>query len=325
MPTAPSSTRSASSIAGRLDRLFFGRTARMLRGAANAFAFLLLPSSCLLCGAWNTSLCRSCATTFRRATSCPFRAEDGAEALPDVDRAAGTSRSPADHDADYGPLPVIAAGRYGAAVSRVLLAYKNHGRVDVAAPIAAALAGALHMACTELGPSGTRASPVLLVPVPTRSSSRRRRGYDPLMVLLTRLDRMQSLPAGTVLAPVVRQVSAVHRIRAMLARSGATRPTGLRAWRSISGGNAGQKGLGRRSRRTNVLLSMAPTTGAHRRLTGAQCIIVDDVLTTGATIGEVHRVLRGEAATVLGAAVIAATAGPASAPVPAAPGTRAAG
>jgi predicted amidophosphoribosyltransferase len=51
---------------------------------------------------------------------------------------------------------------------------------------------------------------------------------------------------------------------------------------------------------------------ARRRnaLAGRDCIIVDDVLTTGATIGEVHRVLVLHGARVLGAVVVAATSSP---------------
>ncbi|OUM39834.1 ComF family protein [Arthrobacter sedimenti] len=316
-------------FASLLDRVVFGRAYQRTAGALADFGALVLPSSCVLCGRWDTSLCPACLGLFRSATARPFFAEAGAESLPDVERVAAragtgtTDGMPDQNRPSYGPLPVLAAGRYGRAVSVVLLAYKNHGHVDLAAPVAAAMAGALHQGVSGdarvsgvagvAGVSGVAGGrrvtgPVLIVPVPTRASSRQRRGYDPLMLLLSRLDRGGHLPAGTVLAPVVRQRSALVRLPAALFHGGVPALAALAAARFGRGG--GQKGLGRRRRRANVLGSMASARHTRTRLTGRECIIVDDVLTTGATIGEVHRVLVQEGAHVLGAVVIAATTSP---------------
>lgn len=293
-----------------LDRLVFGRTCRRLARAVSAFGALLLPSSCVLCGAWDTSLCGGCLAAFRRATARPFRADGGAESLPDVELGAPGENGRLLPGPSHGPLPVLAAGRYGRAVSVVLLAYKNHGHVDLAAPVGAALAGVLHEAARAFRvPEPAGAQPVLVVPVPTRPSSRRRRGYDPLMLLLSRLDRAGHLPASAVLAPCLRQVPRFARFAATLGQGGIpSLPAALAGVRSGWGG--GQKGLGRRRRRTNVLHTMEVPARSRGALAGRDCIIVDDVLTTGATIGEVHRVLVLSGARVLGAAVIAATSSP---------------
>ncbi|MDN4611030.1 ComF family protein [Arthrobacter burdickii] len=318
----------SSGFASWLDRIVFGRAYQRVAGALADFGALVLPSSCVLCGQWDTSLCPACLGIFRSATARPFSAETGAESLPDVERVpaqagmrtpGGTpdQNGPDQNGPAYGPLPVLAAGRYGRAVSAVLLAYKNHGHVDLAAPVAAAMAGVLHQGVSGLPgvPDGRRASePVLIVPVPARASSRQRRGYDPLMLLLSRLDRAGRLPAGTVLAPVVRQRSALVRLPAALLHGG------VPALAARAGWGGGQKGLGRRRRRANVLGSMARARCTRTRLTGRECIIVDDVLTTGATIGEVHRVLVQEGAQVLGAVVIAATSSPAGRSTEAFPG-----
>ena len=131
------------------------------------------------------------------------------------------------------------------------------------------------------------------------------------MLLLSRLDRGGRLPAGSVLAPVVRQRAPLVRLAGALRRGGVPALAGTVLAGARSGPGGGQKGLGRRRRRENVLDSMAPARPTRTALTGRDCIIVDDVLTTGATIGEVHRVLVGEGARVLGAVVIAATSSPA--------------
>ncbi|WP_434993685.1 ComF family protein [Arthrobacter sp. Ld5] len=300
-----------------LDRIVLGRSYRRAARAVTSFAALVLPSSCVACGQEDTSLCPACRAAFRRATARPFRAEAGAESLPDV--ALGPAGLPGpgegsgpDDGASYGPLPVVAAGRYRHTVATVLLAYKNHGHVDLAAPVQAALAGALHEAVAQLDPGragSDPARPVLLVPVPGRASSRRRRGYDPLLLLLSRLDRTGGLPAGARLAAGARQMAPAARLADALARGGPG--AALRQALAARGGSrAGQKGLGRARRRANVLHSMRGVSDARALLAGRDCIVVDDVLTTGATIGEVHRVLCAAGARVLGAAVVAATSPP---------------
>ncbi|MHA7278923.1 ComF family protein [Arthrobacter sp. MDT2-2] len=314
----------STGFAPLLDRVVFGRAYQRTVGALADFGALVLPSSCVLCGQWDTSLCPACLGLFRSATARPFSAETGAESLPDVERGpaqAGTRTAggtPDQNGPSYGPLPVLAAGRYGRAVSVVLLAYKDHGHADLAAPVAAALAGALHQGVSGAGDGRRTSGPVLIVPVPTRASSRQRRGYDPLILLLSRLDRGGHLPAGAVLAPVVRQRSELVRLSAALLHGGVPALAALAAAGSGPGG--GQKGLGRRHRRANVLGSMAPARYTRTRLAGRECIIVDDVLTTGATIGEVHRVLVQQGAQVLGAVVIAATSSPAGGSADAGPG-----
>ncbi|MCT9818726.1 phosphoribosyltransferase family protein [Microbacterium sp. W1N] len=64
-----------------------------------------------------------------------------------------------------------------------------------------------------------------------------------------------------------------------------------------------QRGLGRDERAANL----AGAFGARRRADGIRVVIVDDVVTTGATLGEAARALTAAGAVVVGAATVAAT------------------
>ncbi|MBT2386103.1 ComF family protein, partial [Streptomyces sp. ISL-11] len=102
--------------------------------------------------------------------------------------------------------------------------------------------------------------------------------------------------------------------RVALAAAGALRGTGtparvvavLRQRRAI----ADQSGLGARERRANVAGALGVAGRAERRerlLTmEGPVVLVDDLMTTGASLAEAARALRGAGARVLGAAVVAA-------------------
>ena len=79
-------------------------------------------------------------------------------------------------------------------------------------------------------------------------------------------------------------------------------------WRAVvfARSPADQAGLDREARAANLRESMVPSPGLGRRLEGRQVVIVDDVMTTGATLVEAARVLR-ECGAHPRAAVLAAT------------------
>jgi predicted amidophosphoribosyltransferase len=132
-----------------------------------------------------------------------------------------------------------------------------------------------------------RPAGAVLVQVPARGISRRRRGYDPLQLLLSRLERQGLLPAGLQLLPAVRPAASGKR---------------LMRWRSPGG----QKSLGRIARQRNVAGSMAVPPRYAPLIAGRGCLLVDDVLTTGATMAELARALRAAGGVPLGGAVLAA-------------------
>ena len=83
------------------------------------------------------------------------------------------------------------------------------------------------------------------------------------------------------------------------------RRAGLRTERLLTVARvaADQRGLDREARRRNVANSLR----AHHAA-GLRIVVIDDVVTTGATLEEAARALRASGAEVIGAATIAATA-----------------
>ncbi|MBC6456781.1 ComF family protein [Actinomadura sp. HBU206391] len=209
-----------------------------------------------------------------------------------------------------------AVAAYESAVRAVILAYKESGRTGLARPLGSALARSAFAAITGgagggvtggavagggvTGGSGVgagvgvagdlagglggvggrvrRREPVWLVPVPSARAATRRRGHDPIRgitaVAVEGL-RLSGVPA--------RPLSVLRQVRPV----------------------ADQSALTAVERAEN--LSGALAVARPGVVEGRRVIVVDDVLTTGATLAEAARSLRAAGATVAGAAVVAAT------------------
>ncbi|WP_160320799.1 ComF family protein [Arthrobacter alpinus] len=243
------------------------------------FLYLVMPADCVVCGAEDHTLCPECSAALRQQTAAPFRAEHSADALVGV---AGNSL-----------LPVIAAGEYRDALSQAILGFKNHGRTELGPPLARCLARALLLlnssSCTEQPPTSEL---LLLVPIPSTGSGWRRRGYDPVALILRAVTREARLPSGMELVPLL-------RIKAKL------------PWHTTN-----QKGLGRAARRRNVrnTMAIAGKTLKNFRLkanpSGQSVILIDDVLTTGSTLREAAKTLENAGFCVRAAVVLAAARAP---------------
>ncbi|WP_181340740.1 MULTISPECIES: ComF family protein [Isoptericola] len=177
------------------------------------------------------------------------------------------------------PLPVWAVGDYAGPVRDVVVAWKDRERAD----LDLLLAPALHRAAAVVAPSlravvGSAA--VLVVPAPSAPGARLRRGREPVGVL-----------AGAVAAGL-----RTGGVRAVVAPA-------LRRRRT----SRDQVGLGARARGRNLDASVRARRHARR---SSSCVLVDDVLTTGATLAASERALASAGSTALGAFVLAATPPP---------------
>ncbi|QDY90622.1 ComF family protein [Arthrobacter sp. UKPF54-2] len=262
--------------------------ARIADRAAAAGAELLAlaaPVECVCCGAEDRALCPGCVRRLRLLTRRPFRAEGRAPALVDMDGSV--------------LLPVVAAGVYRSELAQTVLSFKRHGQGQLAEELGRALTRAVGAALTP-------ADPVLLVPVPTSGAAFRRRGFSPVHLLLARARRSPAL-AGAGVADVLRKTRpAPSGVRSSVRT--ATAPPGLAGLPGLPGG---QKGLGRADRAGRVRGSMRVRAGfGPPEFAGRPVVVVDDVLTTGATLAEAARALRAAGAVVRGAVVLAATRPP---------------
>jgi predicted amidophosphoribosyltransferase len=70
---------------------------------------------------------------------------------------------------------------------------------------------------------------------------------------------------------------------------------------------ADQATLGHRERAVNLAGAYAVRPGGAAQLLGRMVVLVDDVVTTGATLAEASRVVRAKGGLVVGAATLAAT------------------
>ncbi|MFG2997190.1 ComF family protein [Streptomyces sp. NPDC048340] len=177
-------------------------------------------------------------------------------------------------------LPVVhACAAYEGAVREVLLAHKERGALALAGVLGEALAAAVRAGGGGAGEPGE----VALVPVPSARRQVRARGHDPARrIALAASARLRGAGVAARVAPVLRLRRAV----------------------------ADQAGLGARQRRENLAGALEACRDAAGLTAGAgRIVLVDDLMTTGATLVEAARALRAAGiGPVAGAAVVAVSA-----------------
>jgi ComF family protein len=225
---------------------------RMAGRALLGLLDLVLPPRCLACGEIVATQGRLCAGCWRGLTFL----------VPPQCRLCGY---PLPHSAADAPLcggcaqqpppfdRARAALRYDEGARGLILAFKHADRTDSAPAFGRWLA----QAGSEL-----LADADLIAPVPLHRWRLLKRGYNQAAVLARALARESALPL----------------LPDLLQRRRATRS---------------QQGLSAQARLTNITAaSFRPHPWHARRLAGCRVLLVDDVLTTGATVGACARVLR---------------------------------
>ncbi len=166
--------------------------------------------------------------------------------------------------------PVRTAGEYAGALRAAVVGYKDGGRSDLLPLLADLLA-------ESIGP-WTSDEPLLL-PMPSSPRAVRARGEATTELLARRAAMRAGLASRTVVV------------------------SGLRHARRVDD----QARLDSAARAANLAGAFAVRAGDAAYLRGRPVLLVDDVVTTGATLAEGARAARAVGAHVLGAAVVAAT------------------
>lgn len=201
-------------------------------------------------------------------------------ACPDCrDRCLG--RSPRPTRPDPTPLgfpPTVTAGPYDEVLRGLITAHKEEQALQLTRLLGRLLARSVAglVAIAELDCS----DPLALVPVPSAAAALRRRGFDATAALARTAAR--SLRSHY---PQTRVVDALAQRR----------------------GRRDQAGLDAAERQQNLRGGLRVRRAGQALGPRAYVIVVDDLVTTGASLTEAARVLSSASVTVLGAATVAAT------------------
>lgn len=287
---------------------------------------LVVPLGCAGCGAVDVVLCHGC----RAALGAGSRRVDGAAPrlaqLPAGPRALAAARPPAvEGGGAPGPgdglvsgWPVLACAVGTACVRTLVVSWKDRGRTDCTRVLAGRVRDAARDGAVLVADDDLADREVWVVPVPSTRSAVRRRGRDHTVELARAVAEElrvswpaapgppggpESAPGGT--ARGAGPPAAVRLVPALVhARRRTVDQTGLGArarWRNLDGAL--------RVRRTARTTSPRP----------AACVLVDDVLTTGATLAECARALHAAGHEVVLGLVLAATPTSPTSPLAASP------
>ncbi|MCX2928306.1 ComF family protein [Streptomyces sp. NEAU-W12] len=227
-----------------------------MRGWWQDLTDLVLPAECGGCGRPRTVLCDRCRAALGGAAPRRVRPEPEPAGLP----------------------VTHAAARYADEVRATLLAHKERGALALSRPLGEALAGAVRRGLREAAAvrpgSGESGGPlhgdrgtVLLVPVPSARRAVRARGHDPAL-------RIARAAAGALR----RQGEPASVLPALRQRRGV----------------ADQSGLDAQERQANLAGALVVAPGCGRLLREGQVVLVDDLMTTGASLAEAARAVRAD-------------------------------
>ncbi|MDE2401527.1 MAG: ComF family protein [Burkholderiales bacterium] len=176
---------------------------------------------------------------------------------------------------DYPPEfdRAIAAVDYSAPWSELIARFKFQGDSALAKPLAALIASRLS------GHPKKRGQPQLIIPTPLSSTRLRERGYNQCGLLAQQLSRRLNTPT---LPFALRRVKDTPRMMTLQADE----------------------------RRQQIRNAFEVSTEYRRQLAGRHVAVVDDVLTTGATVNEITQTLKNAGVRSVAVWVIARTPAP---------------
>lgn len=219
-----------------------------------ALVELAAPTGCAGCSAPGQRWCPRCQAALTAVTPRPWRPTPCPPGLP----------------------PTWAGPAYEGPVRAAVVAWKEHGRVDLTAVLAPVLREVLSAALSGSAPHTLAVGegrPVALVPAPSARSSSRARGWRPVAALAAAATRRDLVVDALRLTRTVRDQAGLHAIE----------------------------------RAENLSGAVAVGARAARVVAGVPCVLVDDVVTTGATLQDCARALREAGSGPVIAVTLAAT------------------
>lgn len=267
-----------------------------MRAVLTDLVDLVFPADCPGCGAAGRAspMCPACERGLRSQRARPVRPTPAPVGLP----------------------PCAALGEYRGTLRRLLLSYKEHGRLALAGALGAGLAAAVLVVAPG-------ARELILVPVPASRAAARVRGGDHVRRLARRAAReLRSRGRRAMVRPALVATPRMADSTTLTAAERARRSRGAfrsrrSAMRWLAAEAAGRPGASgaapptrsRRAvvRRSPAVRAVSPCSDQPSVPGSVAVVVVDDILTTGSTAVAVSGLLSAGGVPVAGVATLAAT------------------